>query len=39
MGVALAIIAFKQEAAKNQNVVVVNQGAVQEGLLDGEYED
>ena len=39
MGVALAIIAFKQEAAKNQNVVVINQGSVQEGLLDGEYED
>ena len=39
MGVALAIIAFKQEAAKKQSIVVVNQGAVQEGLLDGEYED
>ena len=39
MGVALAIIAFKQEAEKKQSVVAVNQDAVQEGLLDGEYED
>lgn len=39
LGVALAVIAFKQYLEKNRQTVAVNTGVAQEGLLDGEYED
>lgn len=39
LGAALAILAFKQYLEKNTNVATANTNAVQEGLLDGEYEN
>lgn len=39
LGVALAVIAYKQQMEKSNNVVVVSGSTVKEGLLDGEYED
>ena len=39
LGAAMAVLAFKQYLEKNQKVAVVNTEAVQEGLLDGEFED
>lgn len=38
LGVAMAVIEFKQNMNASQQVVV-NAGVSQEGLLDGEYED
>lgn len=39
LGVAMAILSFKQSLKESQTVVVAKAGASQEGLLDGEYED
>ena len=39
LGAALAMIAYKQQIEKSNNVAVVNGNTVKEGLLDGEYED
>ena len=39
IGLALAIISFKQYGAQNQNVVAVNGNSGQEDLVDGEFED
>lgn len=39
LGVAMAVIAFRQSLNGNQAVVAANSGVSQEGLLDGEYED
>lgn len=39
LGVAMAVIEFKQSIKDSQKVVVANAGVLQEGLLDGEYED
>ena len=39
IGLALAIISFKQYGAQNQNVVAVNGNSGQEDLIDGEFED
>ena len=39
IGLALAIISFKQYGAQSQNVVAVNGNSGQEDLVDGEFED
>lgn len=39
LGIAMAVMAFKQYLEKNQKVVAVNTGVAKEGLLDGEFED
>lgn len=39
LGVALAILAFKQYLEKSQGAAVVNLSVAKEGLLDGEFED
>ena len=39
IGLALAIISFKQSGAQSQNVVAVNGNSGQEDLVDGEFED
>ena len=39
IGLALAIISFRQYGAQNQNVVAVNGNSGQEDLVDGEFED
>jgi PTS system mannose-specific IIC component len=39
LGVALAVIAFKQCLEKSRQTVAVNTRVTQEGLLDGEFED
>lgn len=39
LGVAMAVIEFKQNMSASQKVAAVNAGVSQEGLLDGEYED
>lgn len=39
LGVALAIIAFKQFLESSSKAAAVNAGGAKEGLLDGEFED
>lgn len=39
LGMAMAVLAFKQNISDSQKVVVASAGVSQEGLLDGEYED
>ena len=39
IGVAMALVAFKQHSANGQSVAAVNGNVGQEDLVDGEFED